>query len=75
MEAKKTKLWSIEELDRVLKSLKNNKTRDPQGLVNEIFKPGIIGEDVKLGILELLNCIKTEQKIPKFMQEANITTI
>ena len=75
LEARKTKLWSIEELDRVLKSLKNNKTRDPQGLVNEIFKPGIIGEDLKLGILELLNCIKTEQKIPTFMQEANITTI
>ena len=75
LEANKTKLWSIEELERVLKSLKNNKTRDPQGLVNELFKPGIIGEDLKLGILELLNCIKIEQKIPKFMQEANITTI
>ena len=75
LEAIKTENWTEKELDKVLKSLKNNKSRDPQGLVNEIFKPGILGEDLKLGILELLNCIKKEQKIPDFMKKANITTI
>ena len=36
---KKTKDWKMESLDKVLKSLKNNKSRDPHGFVNEIFKP------------------------------------
>ena len=29
---KKSKPWSVEDLDKVLKRLKNNKTRDPHGL-------------------------------------------
>ena len=75
LEGRKTEAWSKEDLEKALKSLKNNKTRDPKGLINELFKQGTIGEDLKLGMLELFNTIKTEQKIPKFMQEANITTI
>ena len=58
-----------------MKKLKNNKTRDPHGLINDIFKPGIIGEDLKLAMLNLFNCIKAELKIPKMFQYANITTI
>ena len=30
----------------VLKKLKNNKSRDPHGLINEIFKPQNIGNDL-----------------------------
>ena len=75
LEAVKSKLWTIEDLDRVLKSLKTNKTRDPQGLINELFKPGTLGVDLKIGMLNMFNTIKKEQKIPRFMQEANITTI
>jgi hypothetical protein len=59
----------------VLKKLKNNKTRDPQGLINEIFKPGVIGMDLKLAILNLFNGIKVELYFPQFLQFANITTI
>ena len=44
-------------------------------MINEIFKTGVLGDDLKLAILELLNSIKLEQKLPKFMQLANITTI
>ena len=61
-----SKLWTIEELDRVLKNLKSNKTRDPHGLINEVFKPGVIGEDLKLAILNLFNSSKSELFIPKF---------
>ena len=75
MVATKTGLWTIEDLDRVLMALKANKTRDPHGVINELFKPGVLGEDLKLAMLQLLNCIKQEQKLPKFMQFANITTI
>ena len=37
--------WSQKHLQKVLASLKNNKAFDPDGLQNEIFKPGCIGED------------------------------
>ena len=62
-------------MDRVLKDLKRVETRDPHGLINELFKPEVLGEDLKLGILSLFNCNKQEQKLPKFIQFANITTI
>ena len=50
--------WNEEELEKVLKSLKNNKTRDPVGMINEIFKPGCAGKDLRLVLLYLFNGIK-----------------
>ena len=50
LEGTKTKMWTIDDLNKVLKGLKSNKTRDPHGLINEIFKPGVIGEDLKLAM-------------------------
>ena len=38
--------WTEENLLKVIKSLKNNKTMDPMGMINEIFKPEIIGADL-----------------------------
>jgi hypothetical protein len=55
--------------------LKNNKSRDPQGFINEIFKPGVIGNNLKKGILLLVNGVKDNFHFPFFMQWANITTI
>ena len=75
LRASKSKLWTQEDLENVLKKLKNNKTRDPHGLINEIFKPGIIGHDLKMALLKLFNSIKNEQRLPKCLQYANITTI
>ena len=49
--------WTLKDLNLVLKKLKNNKSRDPTGLINEIFKPGVIGQDLKLGMLKLFNKI------------------
>ena len=72
---KKSKLWTLPDLEKVLKSLKNNQTRDPNELLNEIFKPPVIGKDLKLAILHLMNGIKNNMKIPEFLQVANITTI
>ena len=59
----------------VLKSLKNNKCRDPAGLINEIFKPGVIGLDLQLALLDLFNKIKENMEIPDFMQWANIAQV
>ena len=72
---KKSSPWSSDDLDKVLKSLKNNKTRDPVGMTNEIFKPGCAGKDLKLALLHLFNGIKANQFIPEYMNLSNITTI
>ena len=62
-------------LDEVLKSLKNNKSMDPLGMVNELFKEGCIGTDLKEALLRLFNGVKIHQLIPVLMDLSNITTI
>ena len=71
----KSEAWTQDDLEKVLKSLKNNKTRDPVGMINEIFKPGCAGDDLKLALLYLFNGIKRNCYIPEYMTLANITTL
>jgi len=72
---KKSAPWTQAEVDKVLKSLKNNKCRDPQGLINEIFKPGSAGTDLKLSLLKLFNGMKETQQIPEMITNVNIAMI
>ena len=44
-----------QKLDKVLKNLKNNKARDPHGLINEIFHFIAIGDDLKESLFLLFN--------------------
>ena len=64
--AKNTKSnpWTLEELEAVLKHLKRNKSRDPNGYANKIFKPEVAGDYLKLALLKLMNRVKDEQVIP-----------
>ena len=55
--------------------MKNNKSRDPHGIVNELFKPGIAGEKLVSSLLIMLNKIKTEITFPEFMELCNIVSI
>ena len=71
----KTRPWNMSELEAVLKSLKNNKSMDPNGMVNETFKSGYIGTDLKKALLIFLNEVKRKQFIPHSMTLGNITTI
>ena len=71
----KTKPWTTKDLEKALKDLKRNKSRDSEGLVNEIFKTEVIGTDLKNSLLNLCNNIKKENMIPDFMNYANITTV
>ena len=71
----KTPPWTMKKLDYVLKNLKNNKTMDPHGMINEIFKEGCIGLDMKHALLSLFNGIKSNMFMPMFMTLSNITTI
>ena len=67
--------WTMEELTVVLKGLKTNKSRDALGYLNELFKPEVIGDDLKLAILTLMNMIKQKQEYPKCLQLCNISSI
>ena len=75
LQSKQTRSWSVQELEKVIKNLKNNKARDPNELVNEIFKSGVMGTSMKNALLHLLNEIKKEQIIPQIFKLANITSL
>ena len=65
----------MEELDKVLAKLKNNKSRDFEGYINEIFKTPVIGSDLKNSLLIMFNKLRKEKLIPRFFNYANITTV
>ena len=71
----KTPPWTMKNLEKALKSLKNGKCRDPAGLIREMFKEEVIGEDLKNSMLLLYNKIKATGTIPSFMRVANICAI
>ena len=71
----KSKRWNLNQLDVVLAGLKKNKARDPLGIVNELFKPGVIGLDLKKSLLQLLNGIRDNCFIPNFTAWANISSL
>ena len=71
----KSDLWKMADLEKALKELKINKSHDPQGLMNDIFKKDVIGEDLKESLLIMFNNMKQSQIIPDFMRVANITTM
>ena len=74
-ENNKTPPWKMKDLNKVLRFLKNNKSRDPFGLCNELLKDGVAGEDLKCAVLKLVNRIKHEQKYPEILQNCDITSI
>ena len=52
---KKVPDWSIEELNKVLKTLKKGQSEDTMGIVNEILMPQNIGLDLKQSLLLFFN--------------------
>ena len=75
LKLKQTMPWTLSDLEKATKSLKNNQSRDPNNMINELFKPGIAGADLKIAVLELMNLIQSTLIIPNFMQYADITSI
>ena len=71
----KTDPWNMEDLKVVLKQLKDNKSRDPDNYNHEIFKESVAGTDLLQAVLNLMNCIKKQQKYPKQLRKSNITPI
>ena len=48
----------MKDMETAMKSMKNNKCRDPDGLINELLKPGVAGVVFKTSILAMLNITK-----------------
>ena len=71
----KSQPWNLEDLEKAIKGLKKDKARDPNGLVNEIFKDDVAGRDFKLSILALFNRMKVKNFIPDFVTMADVATI
>ena len=71
----KTDPWEMADLEIVFKNLKNHKSRDPNGLINELFKEETAGDDLKRATLMLMNRIKDEQIYPKCLEACNISSI
>ena len=72
---KKSPPFQLKELEKVLKSLKGGKSKDPDNYVSELFKEGVIGSDLKGSLLLLMNKIKSDQVIPECLRKANITIL
>ena len=70
-----SKPWTMKDLSRVCQNLKNNQTRDPLEMLNELFKPGVMGKDFKEAVLCLMNGVKKSMVVPSQMQLSNITTL
>jgi hypothetical protein len=67
--------WTKEEMLKVLKSLKSDKSTDHFGLIYEIFKPDVINDDMFNSLLTLCNKVKSQLLIPKFLEYTDITSI
>ena len=48
---RKSPPWTMIHMNKAIKSMKNNKCRDPEGLINELMKQGVAGSDLKLSLL------------------------
>ena len=71
----KSSPWKVSNLQKILRGLNNSQSRDPSGLVSQLFKPGVAGQDLVAGLLGLINGIKLNLFIPETIKLANITTI
>ena len=53
----------MDDLKLALKQLGKEKSRDPEGFNNELFKEEVAGEDLLLAVLKLMNLIKNKSRI------------
>ena len=69
----KTSEFSIDELNIIIKKLKNNKSPGPEGIPTEFFK--LMDGETRLLVLDILNdCWKTET-MPSELELAELVTL
>ena len=75
MKMKKTEPWNYSQFEASLNRLKSKKSRDPHGMIGEIFKHEYSGQDLRNALLLCFNKVKKEMVIPEFMTLSDITSI
>ena len=65
----------MDDIKEVLKHLEKDKSRDPEGYANKIFKEEVAGTDLLEAVLKIMNMIKNRQQYPKILEKFNITSI
>ena len=71
----KSENWEVDQIRKICKTLKNNKSRDENGFVYELFKPAHAGDDVFESLTKLFNLSKKELNIPEFFEKMSITSL
>ena len=69
---KKSPKWTMEDLERATGMLKSNRSKDPNDMVNEIFKEGYAGIDFKEALLRMFNDIKESRNQKNFQTSCSI---
>ena len=64
---------ALDNIEKAINKLRNNKCRDPHGHINELYKH--LGENGLLSLLTMLNRIKEELIIPDKLKVSNVSTI
>ena len=72
---RKSPNWTIQQIEKVCKTLKNSKARDEHGMVYELFKPPYAGKDVYQSLTKMFNEMKTQLEVPRFFESMSITSI
>ena len=67
--------WNLKDIELAIQKLKANKSKDPNGWINEIFKSEVCGQNLKEALVMFYNTLKNEMFIPNFMNYSNITSI
>ena len=67
--------FSMIELEKVLKHLKSGKSKDFEGYIPELFKEGVIGNNLKESLLMMFNQMKYEMVIPECLRTAHVTIL
>ena len=67
--------FNMNELEKVLKSLKTGKSKDFNGYICELFKEGVLGNNLKQSLLMMFNQMKHELIIPECLRTAHVTIL
>ena len=66
---------TLEDVSIVLKGLTNNKSKDPLGFANELFKPEHACGDLKPVLLKMSNGMKKQQVFPEALNICKISRL
>ena len=72
---RKSAPWTEKDVITVMKSLKANKSKDPHGMINELFKFPNAGADLIKSITVMMNRIKEQCYVPDMVRFKNVSAI